>query len=354
MSTINDVARLAGVSTSTVSNVLNGRTRQMSEATMVRVEKAVAELGYRPNRAARQLKTGQTMMLGLLVPSLGNPVYGMIAREIEVESWRRHGYRVIIGNTYRDPLHEQAFLDDMAAQGVRGVIIISSLADETHIEAPVRRGLVAVSYDSHNRGKSPPLLDYISADNAEGTRQAVNVLVAAGHHTIAFLTPKIWTFSRAEKRKGFLEAVEAAGIRGVVIEGLVSSSYADAEMAELGQSLAEPLASHPERPTAAIAINDMMAIGLLAGLRDKGLQLPRDMSVIGMDGLPLGAYFSPPLTSVKLPLQDLARKMVDRIMLRLREPETEPAEFRFNPSMLIRGSVAPPRDIAASDTRNNP
>ena len=340
--TISDVALLAKVSISTVSNVLNGRSSQMSPKTLARVQRAMAALGYRPNRAARQLKTGEAMMIGLLVPSLGNPSYAMIAREIEADSWRRFGYRVIVGNTYRDPRRESAFVDDMASQNVRGVIVISSLADESHFDAPVKRGLIAVSYDSHARRNVRPIFDYVSADNAAGAGLAVAHFVAKGHRTIAFLTPKIWTFSRAEKRKGFLAAIREAGARGVVIEGGVASSYADEEMAELGQSLAKPLAGHPDAPTAAIAINDMMAIGLIAGLKDLGLSLPQDMSIIGMDGIPLGAFIAPPLTTVKLPLRELARTMVDRIMLRLREPETEPGEFRFAPSLLVRGSVAPP------------
>ncbi len=340
--TISDVALLAKVSISTVSNVLNGRSGQMSPKTLARVQRAMATLGYRPNRAARQLKTGEAMMIGLLVPSLGNPSYGMIAREIEADSWRRFGYRIIVGNTYRDPRRESAFLDDMASQNVRGAIIISSLADEGHLDAPVKRGLVAVSYDSHARRDVQPILDYVSADNAAGAAMAVEHLVANGHRTIAFLTPKIWTFSRAEKRKGFLTAIRAAGVRGVVIEGGVASSYADEEMAELGQGLAGPLVRHTDRPTAAIAINDMMAIGLIAGLRDLGLALPKDMSIVGMDGIPLGAFVAPPLTTVMLPLRALARTMVDRIMLRLRQPETAPAEFRFTPTMLVRRSVAAP------------
>jgi len=343
MSTITDVARLAKVSISTVSNVLNGRTGRMSVATLARVETAMTQLGYRPNLAARQLKTGEASMIGLLVPSLANPSYGMLAREIETESWRRYGFRVIVGNTNRDPQHERAFIDDMSAQGVRGVIVISSLADESHLDSPVKRGLVAVSYDSHTRRDVQPILDYVSADNAAGVRLAVEHLAAAGHRTIAFLTPKLWTFSRAEKRKGFLAAIRAARLKGLVIEGSVASIYADAEMAELGQGLAAPFAAHPDRPSAAIAINDMMAIGLVSGLKKLGLGVPEDVSVVGMDGIPLGAFTAPPLTTVLLPLPDLARTMVDRIMLRLKQPETAPAEFRFLPTMLVRGSVAPPR-----------
>ena len=343
MSTITDVARLARVSASTVSNVLNGRVDRMSKETLGRVQQAVAELGFQPNRTARQLKTGQIAMLGLLVPSMGNPSYGLLAREIEIVARERHGYRVIVANTYREPQQERAFLDDMWSQGVRGVIVISSLADETHFEEPVARGLVAVSYDSHARRDRQPNLDYVSADNVAGASLAVQHLVAHGHRTIAFLTPSGWTFSRAEKREGFMAAVQQAGITGVVIAGSTASHYADEEMAELGQSLATPLVQHADRPTAAVAINDMMAIGLMAGLRELGLQLPQDMSVVGMDGIPLGAYMAPPLTTIRLPLPDLAGTMVDRIMLRLKQPNTTPDEFRFTSTLLERGSVAPPR-----------
>jgi DNA-binding LacI/PurR family transcriptional regulator len=350
MSTITDVAEMAGVSISTVSNVLNGRSGQMGKATLARVEKAMAQLGYRPNLAARQLKTGEASMIGLLVPSMGNPSYGMLAREIEAEA-RRYGFRVIVGNTNRDPKHERAFIDDMTAQGVRGVIVISSLADERHLEGPARLGLVAVSYDSHSQRNVRPILDYVSADNAAGVRMAVEHLAAAGHRTIAFLTPKIWTFSRAEKRKGFLTAIGDAGLKGVVIEGAVASIYADAEMAELGRGLAEPLARHSDCPSAAIAINDMMAIGLISGLARCGIHVPSDMSVVGMDGIPLGAFTAPPLTTVRLPLGKLARTMVDRIMLRLKQPGTIPAEFRFVPSMTVRGSVAPPPKGPVRGTR---
>jgi len=230
----------------------------------------------------------------------------------------------------------------MWSQGVRGVIVISSLADEAHFEEPASRGLVAVSYDSHARRDRAPILDYVSADNVAGASLAVRHLVARGHRTIAFLTPSGWTFSRAEKREGFINAAKETGVQGVIIAGSTASHYADEEMAELGQSLAQPLVQHPDRPTAAVAINDMMAIGLMTGLREQGLVLPRDMSIVGMDGIPLGAYAAPPLTTIRLPLPELARTMVDRIMLRLKEPDTRPDEFRFASTLLERDSVAPP------------
>ncbi len=148
MVTINEVAKKAGVSTATVSNVLNRRTDRMSKETLLRVEAAVLDLGYRPNRAAQQLKTGNSHLLGLLVPSIGNPSYAVLAREIESFAQEDHGYRLIVGNTYRDPNQEQAFVDDLGSHVVRGVILVSSGTQNGQFEAAIRGGLVAVSFDS--------------------------------------------------------------------------------------------------------------------------------------------------------------------------------------------------------------
>ena len=139
MSTIQDVARHAAVSASTVSNVLNGRTEKMRQETLARVEEAIVALKYRPSTLARQLKTGQTPLLGLLVPSIANPMYGYIAREVETFAQEKYGHRVLIGNTYRDKEKEASFFEDLLAHGVRRVIVISSLADESHLTQAVQR-----------------------------------------------------------------------------------------------------------------------------------------------------------------------------------------------------------------------
>src|ERR1700712_289850 len=147
MTTIQDVARHAAVSVSTVSNVLNGRSDRMRPDTLARVEAAIDLLKFRPSRLAQQMKTGQTPLIGLLVPSMTNPMYGYIAREIERVAQSRYGYRMLLGSTYRDPQKESAFFDDLLSHGVRRVIVISSLADESHFESAVERGMVVVSYD---------------------------------------------------------------------------------------------------------------------------------------------------------------------------------------------------------------
>jgi DNA-binding LacI/PurR family transcriptional regulator len=344
VSTIQDVARKAGVSVSTISNLLNGRVDRMRLDTRQRVEAAIAALGYRPNRAAQQLKTGQTPMLGLLVPSIANPMYGTIAREIETAAQELHGHRVLLGNTYRNKAKESGFFEDLLAHGVRGVIIISSLVDEQHFEAAVRRGLVMVSYDRRATPGVASAIDHVSVDNFQAARLAADHLIAQGHRRLAFVTASGETMSRREKIRGFRAAAEHADSRvtAVVIDGATQSEYGDSEMADVGRVLAARIAASRQRPTGLVAVNDMLAFGLLAGFRDAGLAVPGDVSVIGMDGLYLSSLTSPGLTTVSLPVREMARTIVGRVIGRMADASIAPAEFLFQPALVVRESVAPP------------
>lgn len=344
MSNIADVAREAGVSVSTISNVLNGRVDRMRGETLQRVQAAITALDFRPSRAARQLKTGQTPMLGLLVPSIANPMYGYIAREIETAAQERHGHRVLLGNTYRNRDKETGFFDDLLAHGVRGVIVISSLVDEQHFESAVARGLVMVSYDRRATPGAASAIDHVSVDNFEAAHLATRHLIAKGHHRLAFVTASGQTMSRGEKIKGFLAAAESAGLgeHARVIDGSTSSEYGDSEMADVGRLLAARIAQQRQRPTGIVAVNDLLAFGLLAGFRDAGLAVPADVSVVGMDGLFLSSLTSPGLTTVRLPVPEMAQTIVERVIGRLADRSIAPAEFLFKPALVERASVAAP------------
>jgi DNA-binding LacI/PurR family transcriptional regulator len=339
--TIEDVAQRAGVSISTVSNALNGRPERMRKETLDRIESVIAELGFQPNRAARQLKTGHTPLLGLLIPSIENPSYGSLAHEIEIVAQERYGYRVLLGSTYRNREKESNFFDDLLSHGVRGVIVISSLADQSHVHAAVRRGLIAVSYDRRAPARHASPIDYVSMDNANAARLAVEHLLASGHTRLALVTASGRTLSRTEKINGFLSAVRSAGAGRIakVLERKAQSAFGDAEMAELGRALAGDIAKSRPRPTGIVAINDMLAIGLIAGLRDYDIHVPDEVSVIGMDDLALSALVSPAVTSVRLPLAAMARTMVDRIISRLGDPKIPTGEFLFQPTLVARESV---------------
>lgn len=354
MTTIQDVARHAAVSVSTVSNVLNDRSDRMRPDTLARVEAAIEALGFRPSKLARQLKTGQTSLLGLLVPSLTNPMYGHIARAVEACAQERFGHRLLIGSTYRDAAKEEAFFSDMMAHGVRRVIVISSLAQEGHLQSAVERGMVVMSYDRRAEPGTASRVGHVTPDNFEVARLAAAHLIAAGHERIAFATVAGVTMSRSDKIAGFMAAAEVAGLGSSahVLDGGPLDEYGDSVIAEVGRTIGLKLCKSAKRPTGIVALNDLMAFGLMAGLREGGLQVPADVSVVGIDGTFLAALANPPLTTIQLPVPEMARAMVDEVMKANPSPNSPPFVRVFDQVRLVeRGSVAPP---AATTRRGAP
>ncbi len=345
MTTIQDVARQAAVSVSTVSNVLNGRAYRMRPETLARVEAAISALQFRPSKLAQQLKTGQTPLIGLLVPSMTNPMYGYIAREIERVAQEQFGYRLLIGSTYRDRTKEGAFFEDLLSHGVRRVIVISSLADERHFESAVERGMVVVSYDRGPTLGKRSKVAHVMPDNFEAARLATAHLIDKGHRRLAFATVAGMTMSRSAKIDGFHAAADAAGLRASaqVLDGGPLNEYGDSVIAEVGRATALQIARAARRATGIVALNDLMALGLMAGLRESGLRVPSDISVVGIDGHFLSALSNPVLTTVQLPIPEMARAMVARVMNSHPDAETDDSEKVFAPTRLIDGeSVAPP------------
>lgn len=353
MNTIQDVARHAGISVSTVSNVLNGRTDRMRPETLARVESAIAALKFRPNSVARRLKTGDMPLIGLLVPSLANPMYGSVAREIETFAQEQFNHRVLIGSTYRDKAKEATFFDDLLAHGVRRVIVISSLADERHFETAVDRGMVVVSYDrraAQDTTGQASKVEHVTPDNFEAARLATGHLIANGHRRLAFATVAGMTMSRSAKIQGFEAAASAAGLqdRAVVLDGGPLNEYGDSMISEVGRALALRLAADPQRPTGIVCVNDLMALGLMAGLREAGLHVPDDVSVVGMDGLFLSALSNPGLTTMQLPVAEMARAMVECAC----GPRADEArELVFSATLVERESVACPPAAAAAASK---
>ncbi|SAL48479.1 ribose operon repressor [Caballeronia udeis] len=353
MATIHDVAALAGVSTSSVSNVLNGRTEKLSAATYSRVEEAIRKLAFRPNRAARQLKTGHTPMLGLLVPSTANPMYGQLALNVEAAAQSRFNYRLLLGNTHRDKQQEARMFEDLLSFGVRAVIIVSSLNDERHLEEAVARGLAVVSYDRSANDGSHSLVDHVSADNYQAGYLAADHLIAHGHRRLAFLVPGGKTLSRGEKIDGFRERVLREGPRysASVVEGRVSEAFGDSELPDLGFAMASQVAAMRPMPTGIVTVNDMLAIGLMSGLQQLTLRVPNDISVVGMDGLSVAAFTNPGLTSIAMPLTEMAGTMVERAIARSTQPDLPAADFLFQPTLIARQSVGkPPRAKKATSS----
>ncbi|MBP1204943.1 DNA-binding LacI/PurR family transcriptional regulator [Duganella sp. 1411] len=340
-SKIQDVARLAGVSTTSVSNFLNNRMGQMRPDTQRKIQQAIEQLGYRPNNAARQLKTGVASMVGLLVPSLANQFFGSLACAVETAAARHHCH-VMTFSTFRDPERERAVMADLLAYGAQGIITGSALNDTGHLVGMTARCPV-VAFDIKRSDDSHERITTISVDNVAATTLAVEHLAALGHRAIALVTPPPYTLNRQDRVKGFEQAVAAAGISGELVIADATDApadlHGDTRLFELGRSAATLLLAARSKPTAAIAINDMMAIGIGIGLKQLGKRLPQDFSLIGIDDIFFSAANDPPLTTLRQPIQAMADAAVQRILA----PGAASAGGElFAPELIVRASTAAP------------
>ncbi len=288
------VARHAGVSESTVSNVMNGRSEKVGPETFQRV----------------------------------------------VESIQR-GYRLLLGNTYRDPDKEREFLEELMRYGARGAITTSSLARQSQYVTLIERGLSMVSFD---RRASPDFtlpIDYVSIDNFHAGHAATQHMIHRGHRAIRYVTAPAKTLSRIDRRTGYEQAMKEAGLEGFisVSEFEANATFMDSELPDVGRRIAKEIAAQKERPTGVVAMNDMLAIGVIAGLHESGLNVPDDVSVVGIDDLYLDSLITPALTSMRQPLAEIAETMVERIRLRLTNPRIPTSERVFKAELVERSSV---------------
>lgn len=340
--TIGDVAKLAKVSISTVSNVLNGRAARMRPETQERILNAIKELGYSPNQAARQLKTGHSPFLGLIVPSVANPYFGVFARLVEDAALEK-GYQVLLCNSDRDPTREKKYAEALWGYGVKGLILGSSLEKFDYLEDLLRKGMQAVAFDRLSQDSDAIAIDSVGVDNVQTTRLLTKHLLSLGHTRIAFASGPISTVSRLNRLKGYRMSLEEANIELApeLVWEASTANYGDAATVDLGRQAAHDLLSRATPPTAILCINDMYAFGVYAGARDLGLSIPDDLSVTGIDDIELAEVVEPPLTTVRQPIRDIARMAVERLVGRLRgDVDETPIHQTMSPKLIVRASTA--------------
>lgn len=341
--TIHDVARRAGVSPSTVSNVLNGKLNRMSAETSERVLRAVADLGYAPSEMARGLRTGFVPIIGLIVPSVANPFWGAFARCVERAADSRN-CQVMLCNGERDPQREQRYAESMFARGIRGVILGSSPLSLKHMVALTQRGLQLVAFDRHVLGEDGLELDSVRVDNSRGATLAIEHFLQLGHQRIGFVSGPILSASRSDRLQAYKAALAAKGIAidpSLIWMENVHPGAGDEEGTEIGRAAAFAMLRRQDPPTAFFAINDMTAIGIYAGVRELGLRIPEDISVLGFDDINLCKVVNPPLSTVRQPLEDLMRAAVEVLLDRLagKNPGS-PTHLTLSPELILRGSTA--------------
>jgi DNA-binding LacI/PurR family transcriptional regulator len=290
--------------------------------------------------AAAPAPKARAPLVGLLVPSIANPFFAVLASEIERVA-HANGYRVLFGNTYRDPKKERELLEDFLAQGIRGVITTSSLPTQDHYVRLVEKGLSIVAFDRRASKDVALPIDYVSVDNVHAGYAATRHLILNGHSEIAFVTAPLVTVSRKDRRAGYVSAMNEAGLsRNVkVVEAPPDTPYDDAELVNVGRRIGAQIVALKKRPTGLVAMSDIIAIGVLAGLHDRGVSVPRDVSIVGIDDLYLDSLISPTMTSIRQPIPEIAESMVGRLVRRIAAPSLAPAEQVFRPALVVRNSV---------------
>jgi DNA-binding LacI/PurR family transcriptional regulator len=328
----------------------------MRPDTLERIAKAIEELSYKPNQAARLLKTGYVPVLGLIIPSVANPFYGMLARYIE-DTALELGFKVFLGNSDRKPEMERSYAEELWSFGVRGIIFGSALTTLAHLNPLIEQGLHVLVFDRPGESLHNVPVDSVSVDNKNAARLATRHLIDLGHRRIGFLSGAIRTVSRKDRLEGYRAALREAGIQpdpALVCETQPSAGKSgDAEAFELGRAGAHQLLKLSPPPSAVFAINDMYAFGAYAAARDLGLAVPDDLSVIGFDDIVLAEIVQPPLTTIQQPIREIARAAVQRIIGRVQGTVTGTVDHQSLPARLIvRDSTAQPNSLTSKSQEN--
>jgi LacI family transcriptional regulator, galactose operon repressor len=335
--TIYDVARLAGVSTATVSRALND-TGQIAPATRQAIAAAVEQLGYSPNPIARSLVTNSTQTIALLLPDITNPFYAALVHGIQDYALSRD-HTMLLCTTESDPEREEQYLNLLRSKRVDGALVDGLVLPPDRIARFVRDGFPIVCLDRDIDSSSIPL---VQVDNRLGGRLAVEHLLSLGHERIAHVTGARELRISEERLAGYLDALAAAGIEAdnrLVGDGRFTEDGGYEATRELLESQAGF--------TAVFAGNDLSAIGVVNAIARSGRSVPDDISVVGFDDLRLAAYMSPPLTTIRQPATEIARLATEILMDLTHGKEVSQMRHLLEPSLVVRDSTArPPRDGA--------
>lgn len=316
-----DVAAAAGVSGQTVSRVVNGSPR-VDPATRARVEQAMTELGYRPHRAARALRTGRTHTIGLLASTLATVGNSRMLQAL-ADAAATRGYALTVVTLGAEPDVAAAF-ERLGEQGVDGTVVLNEATAAVR-DASLDRGARLVVVDS------PPddRFAIVETAHASGARAAVEHLLSLGHETVHHVGGPSDSYAAAERERGWREALRDAGR---TVPDVLRGDWGAASGALVAGELAR------SRATAVFCANDQMALGVLGGLADLGLDVPRDVSVVGFDDVADAAHYRPPLTTVRQDFDALAERAVARLVRAIEAGETGGTEV-VEPALVVRRST---------------
>ncbi|MCL6586775.1 MAG: LacI family transcriptional regulator [Anoxybacillus sp.] len=329
--TMADVAKLANVSKSTVSQYLNKRYEYMSEETRKRIAQAIEELGYQPNVIARSLKQKTTATIGVIVFNMLHMLTTQVLHAIEEECQKR-GFHVIICNSNDDPEKEKKYVNMLLAKQVDGLIVFPTGKNEEVYRHLVEERFPLVFVDRMVPGVE---VDSVLLDNFKAAEMAVDYLASHGYDRIAIVLPPLVAYNvpRMERFEGFRIAMEKRGF--VVDENNIIAVTPALLPDELKKRFAKP-----ERPNALFAINDLTLMGVLRFVKETDICVPEDLAIINIDDVPFADIYTPRLTTIAQPTFSMGKKATEQLFVQIEQKRKgKPRVFRFSPILKERTSI---------------
>lgn len=322
MSTLKDVAKEVGVSVATVSYVLN-KTGSVSDDVSKKVLAAVKKLNYTPNRRAQAMRTGFSQSIGLVLPDLTNPFFPELAQKVEKEA-RKRGIAVVLIDSQNTLEAETQGLSILSQQGVDGIIWCP--VSDVPPERKATIGCPVVLIDRPSSG-----FDVVHANYRAGGALMADHALALGHHKIGLLSGPQDIESAVLRRNGFLEKAKDKLDIAWDVEVAFSTDLNELAIAALKSNTA----------TLIVAADDLIAIGAINALTDLGLEVPKDVSVIGFDNIPWATMIRPKLTTISQPIADIGKVAVDILVQRIHDPEKTVCSFILDVNLIVRDSAIP-------------
>ena len=332
MSSIKDIASEAGVSTATVSHVIN-KTRFVSDEVQARVLKAIELHNYYPNAHARSLASGNSRIFGLVISDIANPFFPELVKSIEAAAYE-HGYDVVLSNTNYDTERTSHYVRRFIERKVAGVAVMTSEMDKSLIEELGRREVPVVFLDSGEAGLH---MSNLRVGYDEGIKQAILHLVELGHRSVAFISGLPHLHSAKRRLEAFRQTMRA------VLPAAPEQIYQGDFKIEGGRHAALEILAANELPTAVVAANDLMAFGAISEFHRAGLNVPGDISVVGFDDIAFSSLIEPALTTVNLPLGELGELAVEALMTTLSSSIQHGVELPIPTRLVIRNSTTAAR-----------
>lgn len=324
---LEDVAQRAGVSTATVSRVLNN-IGVVKGSTRAKVLKAVEELKYYPNIHARALAGGASKALGLIVSNVENPFFLDIFRSLEDEAHSR-GFEVLMANTDYDPDRLAKSVHLMLGRRVAGLALIVSEMDSTLLHELQERKVRTMILDV---GEPRPYITSIKTNYSRGMQRIAEYLYSLGHRKMAFVGHHTSLGPLSDRKRTFSQVMEQLG------GDVVFTTIADSDGFDGGRRAVRQLYHSGFNPTAILCVNDFMAVGVLRQLREMNISVPHDVSVTGFDNIRLSEFLNPALTTVHIPREQIGRQIFESLTSAM-SPEESPREVIIDPELVVREST---------------